>query len=292
MRRVFMGSRARRARAQRSADRSYQILPCIAALCIVLLWPFRLIGGGACRRGHHQSTRGTSTMRTPMKKILSIAAAALLIGIPAHAQVHAQDRTTEIDRIFGWVTPETPGCAVAASQNGGMVVNRAYGLADLERGAAIGSDTVFDLGSVVKQFVAASVLLLVEEGKVALSEDVRTYIPELPDTGHRVTVDHLLTHTGGIRDWTGILPLAATPTDALTIALRQRGLNFAPGEEWSYSNSGYVLLKEIVARTSGVSFGEFTQKRLFEPLGMRMTTYQHDVRDVVKNRALAYEQVD
>jgi len=104
---------------------------------------------------------------------------------------------------------------------------------------------------VTKQFVAAAVLLLVEEGQISLFEDVRNYTPELPDTGYLVTVSHLLTHTSGIRDWTGILPLAAIPADALTLTLRKRGLNFAPGEEWSYSNSGYVLLKEIVARTRG-----------------------------------------
>ena len=105
-----------------------------------------------------------------------------------------------------------------------------------------------------KQFVAAAVLLLVEEGQLSLTDDVRKYIPELPDYGHKITVDHLLTHTSGIRDWTGILPLAGGNADALTLILRQRGLNFAPGEEWAYSNSGYVLLKEIVARTSGMSF--------------------------------------
>ena len=224
------------------------------------------------------------------KKLLPLIVTALLFGTSIPAQVQAQDRTAEIDAIFGWATQATPGCAVAVSQHGELVVNRAYGLADLERLVPITPETVFDIGSVVKQFVAAAVLLLVEEGQVSLSEDVRTYIPELPDTGHRVTVDHLLTHTGGIRDWTGILPLAATPTDALTIALRQRGLNFAPGEEWSYSNSGYVLLKEIVARASGASFGEFARQRLFEPLGMSLTHYRYDWREVVNNRALAYEQ--
>ena len=245
-----------------------------------------------------------SAARAACVRTLSIVVTALLVGVPAPAPVHAQkdahidarvpaqDRTAEIDQIFSWATPATPGCAVAVSQHGALVVSRAYGLADLEREAPISPNTIFDIGSVVKQFVAASILLLVEDGQVSLTEDVRSYIPELPDTGHRVTVDHLLTHTGGVRDWTGILPFAATPTDALTIALRQRGLNFAPGEEFAYSNSGYVLLKEIVARASGTSFGEFARQRLFEPLGMQLTHYQYDWREVVKNRALAYEQVE
>jgi CubicO group peptidase (beta-lactamase class C family) len=212
--------------------------------------------------------------------------AASLVGTPAYAQ----DKTSEVDKIFSWATPATPGCAVAVSQHGKLVVNRAYGSADLERDVPISPGTIFDAGSLTKQFVAAAVLLLVEEGRLSLSEDVRKYIPELPDTGHKITLDHLLTHTSGIRDWTGILPLTAGNEDALTLILRQRGLNFAPGEEWLYSNSGYVLLKEIVARTSKMSFDEFTRKRLFEPLGMKNTAYRTDLREVVRNRALAYEK--
>jgi CubicO group peptidase (beta-lactamase class C family) len=213
-------------------------------------------------------------------------AAAMLTG----ATGRAQDKTAEIDRMFNWATPATPGCAVAVSQHGKVLVNRAYGSADRERDVPITPASVFDAGSVVKQFVAAAVLLLVEDGRLSLSDDVRKYIPELPDTGHKIAIDHLLTHSGGVRDWTGIAPLAAGTPDALTITLRQRGLNFAPGEEWSYSNSGYVLLKEVVARTAGTSFSEFTRKRLFEPLGMKTTQYLSDMRQVVKNRALAYEK--
>ncbi len=209
----------------------------------------------------------------------------LLVGTPADAQ----DKTAEVDKIFSWTKPSEPGCAVAVSYQGKVVVNKVYGSADLERDVPITPNTIFDAGSVVKQFVAASVLLLVEEGKLSLTEDIRKYIPELPDTGHKIMLDHLLTHTSGIRDWTGMKPLAEGDPDVLTLILRQRGLNFAPGEEWSYSNSGYELLKEVVARTSGMSFSEFTRKRLFEPLGMKSSTYLVDMTDVVKNRALAYK---
>jgi CubicO group peptidase (beta-lactamase class C family) len=218
--------------------------------------------------------------------LVSFAIAALLVGAPAYAQ----DKTSEIDKIFIWATPSAPGCAVAVSQRGKLVVNRAYGSADLERDVPITPDTIFDIGSTHKQFVAAATLLLVEEKRLSLSDDVRKYISELPDYGQKITIDHLLTHTSGIRDWTGLLPLAAGNPDALTVILRQRNLNFAPGDEWSYSNSGYVLLKEIVARASGMSFGEFARKRLFEPLGMKLTSYSVDMREVVKNRALAYEK--
>ncbi|MFD2571859.1 serine hydrolase [Spirosoma soli] len=204
--------------------------------------------------------------------------------------VYAQDKTSEIDKIFGWATSATPGCVCAVSQNGKVVVSRAYGSADLERDLPLNPSSIFDAGSVVKQFVAAAILLLVEERKLSLSDDVRKHIPQLPDYGHKITIDHLLTHTSGIRDWTGILPLTAGNEDALTLTLRQRALNFVPGDEWSYSNSGYVLLKEIVARVSGMSFDEFTRKRLFEPLGMKNSAYHTNLREIVKNRSLAYEK--
>ncbi|HEX2489270.1 MAG TPA: serine hydrolase domain-containing protein [Blastocatellia bacterium] len=218
--------------------------------------------------------------------LVSYVGAALLAGVPAYAQ----DKTSEVDKIFSWTKPNEPGCAVAVSQNGKLVVNKAYGSADLERDVPLSANSVFDAGSVRKQFVAAAILLLVEEGKLSLSDDVRKYIPQLPDYGHKITVDHLLTHTSGIRDWQPLLNLAGGDPDAMTMILRQRELNFAPGEEWSYSNSGYALLPEIVARVSGMPFSEFARKRLFEPLGMKMTTYVDDPLYIVKNRALAYKK--
>ena len=221
--------------------------------------------------------------------VLAGIAAALFCPFPAAAQTLAVP-DAEIDQMFSWVTPTSPGCTVAVSHNGKLVVNRAYGLADLERDVQIKTDTIFDAASVVKQFVAAATLLLVEEGKLSLRDDVHKYIPELPEYGHRITLDQMLTHTSGIRDWSGMMRLTSGSADALTMTLRQRKLNAVPGEEWSYSNSGYVLLKEIVARVSGMSFSDFTRQRLFEPLGMKNSTYLLDMRDVVKNRALAYEK--
>jgi CubicO group peptidase (beta-lactamase class C family) len=219
--------------------------------------------------------------------LISLAFAALLVGTP----VYAQDKTGEIDKIFNWAKPDAPGCAVAVSQNGKVVVNRAYGSADLERDVALSRNSIFDIGSVRKQFVAAAVLVLVEDGRLSLTDDIRKHFPELPDYGQKITVDHLLTHTSGIRDWTGLRALTGGKVDdVVSLILRQRGLNFAPGEEWSYSNSGYVLLTDLVARTSGMSFPEFTRKRLFEPLGMKTTMSPVDLRDVIKNRALGYEK--
>ena len=219
-------------------------------------------------------------------RLISLVVSALLIA----TTIYAQDKTAEVDKIFNWTKPNEPGCAVAVSQNGKIVVNKAYGSADLERDVPISTNTVFDAGSVRKQFVAAAILLLVEEGKLSLADDVRKYLPQLPSYGHKITVDYLLTHTSGIRDWQPLLNLAGGDPDAMTMILRQRELNFAPGEEWSYSNSGYVLLPEIVARVSGMPFSEFARKRLFEPLGMKLTTYVDDPLRLIKNRALAYKK--
>ncbi|HVG43157.1 MAG TPA: serine hydrolase [Longimicrobium sp.] len=216
----------------------------------------------------------------------SLAAAALLLGAPAHAQ----DRTRGIDSIFSFATAETPGCAVGVSRRGQVVANRAYGLADVERRAPLGQGSLFDIGSTQKQFTAAAVLLLVEDGRLSLSDDIRKYLPELRDYGHTVTVDHLLTHTSGIRDWTGILPMAEEGTAVLPLILRQRGLNFTPGTEWSYSSSGFELAKEIVARVSGMPFAEFARRRLFEPLGMRSSAYVPDIMQAGVNAALGYQK--
>jgi CubicO group peptidase (beta-lactamase class C family) len=216
-----------------------------------------------------------------------VAAAVLVVGAPAYAQ----DKTGDIDKIFSWAKPDAPGCAVAVSQNGKTVVNRAYGSADLERDVPLSPTSVFDIGSVRKQFVAAAVLLLVQDGRLSLSDDIRKHFPELPDYGHKITLDHLLTHTSGLRDWTGLRSLTGGRVDdVVSLILRQRGLNFAPGTEWSYSNSGYVLLTDLVARASGMSFPDFTRTRLFEPLGMKTTMSPRDLRGVIKRRALGYEK--
>jgi CubicO group peptidase (beta-lactamase class C family) len=214
----------------------------------------------------------------------------VIVAVLAATPVFAQDKSAEIDKIFAWTKPTEPGCAVAVSHNGKQVVDRAYGLADMERDVKISPQTLFDAGSIRKQFVAASIFLLAEDGKLSVSDDVRKHVPELPDYGSKITLDHLLTHTSGIRDWTGLLNLADGDMDAWTMILRQRGLNFAPGEEMAYSNSGFVLLTEIVARVGGMPFSDFARKRLFEPLEMKATVYVDDMNAIVRNRALAYEK--
>jgi CubicO group peptidase (beta-lactamase class C family) len=212
------------------------------------------------------------------------------IGIFVVVPVVAQDKSADVDKIFGWTKPTEPGCATAVSKDGSLVVNKGYGSADLEREVPITTNTIFDAGSIRKQFVAASILMLVEEGKLALTDDIRKYIPELPDYGRRITIDNLLTHTSGIRDWQTLLSLAGGDPTAMTMILRQREINFTPGDEWSYSNSNYVLLPEIVTRVSGMPFSEFARKRIFEPLGMKSTSHPEDPLFLIKNRAIAYKR--
>ncbi len=214
------------------------------------------------------------------------AAALLVLAAPAGAQ----DISGRIDSIFGFSSADAPGCVVGVAQRGTPVAIRAYGLADVQGRVPLTTGTQFDIGSVQKQFVAAAVLLLVEDGRLSLSDDIHRFFPELPEYGHTITVDHLLTHTGGVRDWTGLLPLAPEGSNVLELILRQSALNFTPGEEWSYSNSGYVLLKEMVARVSGMPFAEFAHRRIFEKLGMTSSAYVSDILQGSGPRALAYQK--
>ena len=204
--------------------------------------------------------------------------------------VFAQDKSAEVDKLLAFATGTTPGAVVAISQNGKVIYQKAVGLADVEKGKAVELGSVFDIGSSRKQFVAAAILLLVGDKKLSLSDDVVKFFPALPNYGNKITIDHLLTHTSGIRDWTGLQGLAADDPDAMTLIMRQKGLNFPPGEQWSYSNSGYVLLAEIVAKVSKMPFSEFLSKRIFSPLGMKSSSYVMDLRGDIPNRAMGYRK--
>ncbi len=196
--------------------------------------------------------------------------------------------------------PGSPGCAVAVYQDGQIRFAKGYGMADLERNVPIRPNTMFDLGSTSKQFAAASILLLAQDGKLALTDDVRKYVPELPEyPGGPITVDHLIRHTSGLRDYIGLMVLGGFRTDdvtddadALAAIVRQRNLNFTPGSQWLYSNSGYFLMSIIVERASGQNLKDFAKERIFTPLGMHQTHFRNSHVALVPGRALAYEEVD
>ncbi len=215
---------------------------------------------------------------------------------PAAQAPPAAQRVPEVDAIFAaYDRPDSPGCAVGVYKEGALAYARGYGQADLEHGVAIAPDTVFDIGSATKQFTAASIALLVADGKLAYGDDVRRYVPELPDYGHTITLAHLLHHTSGLRDYYQMLLLAGFAEEdlvsreqALRLITRQRAVNFAPGDEYLYSNSNYVLLGEIVARTSGMTLASFQKARIFDPLGMTQTHLHDDHRRLVPRRAAPY----
>lgn len=233
-------------------------------------------------------------MRQRLSVVWSIAAVTLF-SLSAAAQL-APAATARIDDVFKRFTSATPGCAVLVRENGKAVYSRGFGLASVELGVPITPSTVFNVGSASKQFTAASVLLLARDGKLSLDDDIRRYVPELPDLGPRVTLRELLTHTSGWRDYIQLLVWQGhevrdhvTARDAMNILRRQRAFNFQPGTEYRYSNTGYFLLSLVVRRVSGDSLAEFARKRIFEPLGMNDTRYVSDVRQIVKNGASAYE---
>lgn len=227
------------------------------------------------------------------RAVCGFATAMFMVG-PAS---QAQDRS--LDQVFSkWATRNTPGCAVGVLRPDGTAIERAYGMADLEHDVPNRPDTIFEAGSVSKQFTAAAVLLLARDGKLSLDDAVRKYVPELPDYGTPVTIRHLVMHTSGLRDWGAIVDIAGasrwtrvyTQADVLAIASRQKALNFTPGTQWSYTNTGYNLAAMIVSRVGGTSFDEFTRMRIFEPLKMTHTSWDSDHTRTVKNRAMAYTQ--
>jgi len=207
----------------------------------------------------------------------------------------------KVDAAFAqYARKETPGCAVGVAQDGKIVLERAYGMANLEYDAPLAPSTIFEAGSVTKQFTAAAVLTLAADGKLSLDDPVRKYVPELPEAAAAVTIRQMLSHTSGLRDWGTIVGMAGwrrgtrlvTHGHVLEILSRQRALNFAPGTQWSYSNSGYNLAAMIVERVSGKSFPEFTRERLFLPSGMTHSSWRDDYTRVVKGRATAYDPND
>jgi len=191
-----------------------------------------------------------------------------------------------VEKVAKLFPAPAPGCAVGVSLAGRPVYEKAFGLAEIEHGIPNTPQTIFESGSVAKQFVAAAIILLSLEGKLGLDDPVRKYIPELPDYGAPLTIRHLLNHTGGVRDWGPVLALTGSgrgdrvisQTLAVHVITHQKGLDFTPGAEWSYSNSGYNMAATIVERVSKLSLPAFTEQRFFKPLGMTSTSWRDDYR--------------
>lgn len=201
----------------------------------------------------------------------------------------------EVDAIFADLTGDVPGAAVGVLLDGEVAHRAGYGLAHLDHGVPITPGTVFDIASISKQFGAMAALLLEQDGRLDLDADVGDLVPGLPDFGATITPRHLIHHTSGIRDWPHVMALAGVEfTDVISFEKimrmlgRQQAINFPPGSEYAYSNTGYNLLARVVEAASGATFREYAQERIFAPLGMTRTHFSDDYLEVVSGRAESY----
>ncbi|MDE2720949.1 serine hydrolase [Candidatus Palauibacter polyketidifaciens] len=206
-----------------------------------------------------------------------------------------------LDAVFAdYSASDGPGCAFAVSRDGQQVMARAYGMANLEWDLPNTPETVFEPGSVSKQFTAAATILLALDGRIDLDDDIREYFPEMPDYGEPITVRMLIHHTSGLRDWGSVAGIHGwarttrihTHKHALDIASRQRALNYEPGRYYSYTNTGYNLQAMLVERVTGQTFDEFSQERIFRPLGMTKTQWRDDFTEIVEERSIGYRRGD
>ncbi len=227
--------------------------------------------------------------------IVTLMSSALFAQTPDQTKVIAGAERA-FEKLAKLSPASAPGCAVGVSLAGRPVFEKAFGMAEIEHAIPNTPQTIFESGSVAKQFTAAAVILLSLEGKLGLDDPVKKYIPELPDYGAPLTIRHLLNHTGGVRDWGAVLELTGfgrgdrviSQALAMDVITHQKGLDFTPGAEYSYSNSGYTLASTIVERVSKQSLPAFTEERFFKPLGMTHTSWRDDYQRLVPGRAQAY----
>lgn len=204
--------------------------------------------------------------------------------------------TEKVDQLFvSWDKPDSPGCALGIIHDGKLIYARGYGMANLEHNIPITSKSVFRIGSTSKQFTAMCLVLLEDEGKLSLDDSLSKFFPQMPDYAENVTIRHLIHHTSGIRDYLTLAEIAGMRDDdyfsdaeVVDLLARQKELNFRPGEEHLYSNSGYFLLSQIIKKASGKSLREYAEEKIFQPLGMTNTHFHDDHTKIVKNRASGY----
>lgn len=220
-----------------------------------------------------------------------------LTGNPSSGQDHSKISEWKIDSLLQFYSQDKPGGQLAVSLNGQVVYSKAWGMANLESGTPLTTESLIEAGSVSKQFTAAAVLLLEKQGKLKLDDPVDKYIPGLPSYGKSILMHHLIHHTSGLREWSDIAEFAGSPLvlrvmdnkAALDIIFRQKSINNRPGEAFRYSNSNYILLALVVEKASGMSFADFTRKHIFEPAGMTHTQWRDEYGKVIPGRSQAYE---
>jgi CubicO group peptidase (beta-lactamase class C family) len=235
-------------------------------------------------------------MRSRVRSTVGGLSFALILSSGLNAQPGEPRPAAAVDAIFSAFNATTPGCALGVAKNGTPVFSKGYGMADLEHAVPITPKSMFYMASVSKQFTALTVLMLARENRLALTDSVRKYVPELPAYADRITLYHLLTHTSGVRDYFTLGALSGLPDDTaysddlvLRMLSRQKGLNFDPGTRFLYSNSGYVLLSIVVKRVAGKPLDEVARSHVFAPLGMNQTLFQHDHSALIRNKAFGYD---
>ena len=219
----------------------------------------------------------------------------LCVGLCSFGQLK---ENKEVDAIFsGWNKPDTPGGALGIVKDGKLIYSKGYGIADLEHDIKITPTSVFYIGSVSKQFVTFCILLLEEQGKLNLDDNIQKYFPDFPDYGSPLTIRHFVHHTSGVRDNLTLMGLKGRDyldrievEEVYALIKRQAHLNFTPGEQYLYSNSCYFMLALIVEKVSGESIRQFAKKNIFDPLGMKHTQFYDDNTDLIKNRVFSYEK--
>jgi len=233
---------------------------------------------------------------------LLVALLGLVATTPAPLAAAQSALTLDPDRIDGVFAEmngsDRPGCTLGVFEGGEVAYARGYGMANLEYGIALQPRSVFHIASISKQFTAFAVELLVADGRVAWDDPIQAYVPEVPEYEHPATLRHLAHHTSGVRDQWSLLRMGGwrweadlvTQRDALRMISRQRALNFRPGSDYLYSNSGFTLLAVVVERVSGTSLRDFAEERIFGPLGMTSTHFHDDHETVVPDRAYGYRR--
>ncbi|NNF81288.1 MAG: beta-lactamase family protein, partial [Flavobacteriaceae bacterium] len=209
----------------------------------------------------------------------------------------SQDLETQLDNYLAETySPEKPGATVLISRDGKAVYRKAFGMADLELGVKMKPEHVFEIGSITKQFTAVSILMLEEQGKLSVQDDITKYIPDYPTNGQTISIHHLLNHTSGIKSYTGMerfrknARVDMTPTELIDF-FKNEPMDFEPGEQFLYNNSGYILLGHIIEVVCGISYAEFIEQNIFEPLGMK-NSYFGSMTKLIPNRASGYQNRD
>lgn len=214
------------------------------------------------------------------------------------AQQLAQDTSENIDKIFSGWNESTPGGVLQITREGKTIYRKAFGMADLEHNAKNNTGTIFEAGSVSKQFTAAAALLLIEQGKIKFTDNILTHFPDFPAYGKDITIEHLFHHTSGLRDWGSVAQIGGwprgnrvyTPAHVKQIIWRQKTTNFKPGSAYSYSNSNYSMLVFLIEKVSGQTLQSFTATYLFKPLEMTQTRWRDNYRQIIPGRATAYNR--